>query len=797
MSVARDIALALVLPIFAGPAGAGDDDALPYYVGRSVCLECHVPAGTAVPCTLEPITAHDGASDSLTQPEALHIAEFSGVAEPPAESRLCLGCHGTAADVGVRWTMPSFDFADGVQCEACHDAGSLHVRATRDRSLARPAPMRTGDRTECAACHQPRPSHEVVLERGARRPDVDSRYHTPVNLALGPDGAHLYVVAESSDRLIVVDTDTGAVIDAVDVGRRPHDVAVSPDGRRLYVTNRLAGTLSVIDARERALVAEIPVGSEPHGVLADPAGRLVFVLNTGQDSMSVIDTRSLTEIDQRPAGRGPWSIALRADGRLVVTDTFPRAVAFREPSYSEIFTFDAAAPVRPRDRIVVAAANMLQGVAVVPGRDVALVTLMRCKNLVPITRLAQGWTITNGLGVLWPDGRVDQVLLDEPGRSFPDPMDVAVSPDGRIALVTGGGTDEVAVVDVPRLLETIERAAEPERTDVLPNHLGKSRDFVRARIAVGRNPRGVVFAPDGRLAYVANALDDSVSVIDTSSHAVVRTIDLGGPHETSETRRGERLFHSAGITAGQQFSCRSCHPDGHINGLSFDIEPDGLGMSPVDNRTLRGIVDTAPFKWEGTNPTLARQCGPRLAVFFTRLQPYDPSELAALVRYISTIERPPNRHRRADGLTPAQRRGKIVFERTVTNFEQPIPPERRCVTCHRGTHGTSLEKLAVGTTMWFDQPVEPGSVELADVSADIEHNGELGLYFFMDTGVPARAFDVPHLNNIYDSPPYLHNGCAATLEEIWTKFDVLGQHGVTSDLTRQQFNDLIDYLKTQ
>ena len=31
------------------------------------------------------------------------------------------------------------------------------------------------------------------------------------------------------------------------------------------------------------------------------------------------------------------------------------------------------------------------------------------------------------------------------------------------------------------------------------------------------------------------------------------------------------------------------------------------------------------------------------------------------------------------------------------------------------------------------------------------------------------SFDVPHLNNIYDSAPYLHNGIANTLEEIWTR----------------------------
>ena len=59
-----------------------------------------------------------------------------------------------------------------------------------------------------------------------------------------------------------------------------------------------------------------------------------------------------------------------------------------------------------------------------------------------------------------------------------------------------------------------------------------------------------------------------------------------------------------------------------------------------------------------------------------------------------------------------------------------------------------------------------------------------------------EKFDVPHLNNIYDSAPYLHNGIADTLEEIWTRFNPNDQHGVTNDMTKDQLNDLIEYLKT-
>jgi hypothetical protein len=201
-----------------------------------------------------------------------------------------------------------------------------------------------------------------------------------------------------------------------------------------------------------------------------------------------------------------------------------------------------------------------------------------------------------------------------------------------------------------------------------------------------------------------------------------------------------------------------------VDGITYDIEPDGIGLGPVDNRSLRAVLDTAPFKWEGTNATLRRQCGPRLAVFFTRVDPFTPAELDALEFYIATIPRPPNRYRGLnEPLTDAQRRGKKIFERAWTNDRRPIPTGRRCVDCHPPPLFTNHTVVKVGKRMWMDR---------------------------------VEDFDTPHLNNIYDSAPYLHNGIANTLEEIWTVYNPKDEHGVTNDLTKDQLNDLIEYIKT-
>ena len=57
-------------------------------------------------------------------------------------------------------------------------------------------------------------------------------------------------------------------------------------------------------------------------------------------------------------------------------------------------------------------------------------------------------------------------------------------------------------------------------------------------------------------------------------------------------------------------------------------------------------------------------------------------------------------------------------------------------------------------------------------------------------------FDTPHLNNIFASPPYLHDGRATTLEEIWTIYGTTDKHGQVNDLAKDQLNDLIEYLKS-
>jgi len=745
------------------------------YVGVMDCAKCHKGPVMGYQFSRWRLSKHARAYAVLGTPAGYEIAAREGVEGNPQEDQRCLSCHTVGTDLSAENFQENYDPADGVSCEGCHGPGSEYQAEAvmQDRVAARQAGLQLITEETCNACHDNAHGkvfdYEAGLEAIAhpmRRPEHARapQYKTPLNMALSPDDSELYVACEASGTLMVVDTAKRAVVAEIPTGGQPADVTLGPDGKRIYVTNRLDDTLTVIDSRTHRVLQTVPVGDEPHGVLTDRPGECIYVLNTSEDSISVLDAETLQERKRLSASRSPWSLAASPDGKwIAVTNTLSRFVKPRTPSLSEVTIIDTARSV-VKNRVEVPGANLMQGIAWHPSGEFALITMNRTKNLVPMTRLVQGWTITNGLGVVWPDGTVNQVLLDEPHVCFPDPADVAVSPNGKYAFVTSSGSDRVAVIDVDKLVTMLQNASPYEREHVFPNHLGKPTEFIIKHIPTKHSPRGVLFAHDGRTAFVANALDDSISVVDVARLEVTADIDLGGDKTITKVRYGERLFHSADISFHRQFSCHSCHPDGHIDGLTYDIEPDGIGVNPVDNRTLRGILDTAPFKWEGTNPSLQRQCGPRLAVFFTRVGPFTPEELSALDNYICTIPRPPNRYRPVGGkLTPAQRRGKTVFERTMTNDGRIIPVDNRCATCHPAPYFTDRSRRNIGTQMSLDHET---------------------------------AFDVPHLNNIYDSAPYLHNGNADTLEEIWTRFNPYDQHGVTNDMTKDELNDLIEYLKT-
>ena len=610
--------------------------------------------------------------------------------------------------------------------------------------------------TGCVSCHV------HPLREGFITNLVNEDYLSPINATVSADGSKLYVIGQESDLLIEIDTKSNEVLSSTKVGCRPHSVVLTKDQRLAVVSNQWANNIYFIDLETKTITDSVAVGGGPAGLALSNDGNLLYVVNTYTNNVSVIDMAQKQELKRLHAGNFPTNVAVSPNDDFVfISSQRTVPIEFRTEPQTELTVLNTSNQ-RVNERIYFNSAHIMENVAVTPSGDMVITTLVRPKNNVPSVQIESGWMINHGIGLILQDGRVAQLLLDEPNAFYPDPYDIVIHPSGKYAYVSHSGVDVISVIDLDKIRILLSDTTDDD-LKIFANHLGLSSEYVIGRIKTGANPKGLAISPDGHYLYVVERMEDCVSVIDTDQMKVTSTIDLGGPRRTTYAREGGILFNNAGHTFHNQYSCYTCHPDGHEDGLTYDLTGSGRDFANV--QTLRDLNGTAPFKWIGTNQSVYKQCGMRFSMFVTRTESFNPEELDAVVAYIMReLTHPPNLHRASDGaLTDAQKRGREIFNRTMTNDGREIPVKDRCATCHSGPNYSNFQMADVGTLKDYDSPT---------------------------------LFDAPNLNNVYESAPYLHDGSAATLEEIWTKFNDHDEHGYANDMTKDQLNDLVEYLKS-
>ena len=117
----------------------------------------------------------------------------------------------------------------------------------------------------------------------------------------------------------------------------------------------------------------------------------------------------------------------------------------------------------------------------------------------------------------------------------------------------------------------------------------------------------------------------------------------------------------------------------------------------------------------------------------------------------------------ADEATQASvARGRALFSRSRRKDGTRLRPGERCITCHPPPHYTNRQRTDVGTRGPLD-----------------DHD----------------TFDVPHLTGTGTKAPYLHDGRALSLEAVLRSLG--DRHGVVSDLTDAEIQDLVRFLQSR
>jgi len=646
--------------------------------------------------------------------------------------------------VRTLWVLGGLLVAVGVLDWVAGAWSQRHIRAVHGA---------TDGPTGCTECHG---------SSGPPPPTGDAMHADPRHLASSPDGRLLVATCAPRRGVAFVDVSMRRMARFVEVPGRPAGVAVSPDGRDVAVSLEDVDRVLVLEAATGRVRAQLATGASPAGLCYDAPGARLFVAERFAGVVAVIDIASGAVLRRIPAGRDPFTIVRSPDGHTVAAVSRRAELDRPEALPRSLVTLLDGHTGRLIGRVTLPSCHMAEAAAFTPDGGTLLVPAICVRNRLPILQVARGWVLSSVLAVI-DVGQLRAVVLplNECNEGFPDPTGVAIEPDGARAWVASGGRDEVAMLDMERLQERARSVNADEA-----EHFGWTREYLVRRVPVGANPRAVLALQHAGRARVAVAepLDDSIALLDADGDLLAR-VAIGARIEDDAVRRGARIFHSAQFAFQQSFSCRSCHPDGHTDGLVYDFDIDGVGRNAVLNRSLRGIAGTGPFKWIGLNPTLAQQCGPRFAKVLTRADPMQDEQLADLTAYLHSLPAPrPDRQtgRIEDRDTGAVERGRRLFERVARKDGTPIHSAGRCVTCHPPPLYTNRRRADVGTRGPSDS-----------------------------TGL----FDVPHLTGIARKAPYLHDGRACSLEEIWTLPDVGDRHGAVTDLDKKDLNDLVAFLK--
>ena len=486
---------------------------------------------------------------------------------------------------------------------------------------------------------------------------------------------------------------------------------------------------------------------------------LVACSDTGE--LVVLDDRNGNVLLRAWVGHGPFGVlfsgervyvtlvhedallALRADSlseiSRVPTGHQPRGMAIKGKRLYVVHLFDASVRVfdaqtmEPQGEIRIGLQGALaESVTLHPDRERAYIPHQR-QNVTNMALLFDS-TVFPVVSALDTEEmrRIRRESLTLYTVDMPVSMPVAarLSPDGDLMYVLNAASDDISVVD-------------------LALHIGVGH------VVVGQNPRDLALSPDGRLLYTLNLVSDDISVVDTGTLEVVKTFALAQDTRPTAVQRGERVFFTSlpdEIARDNWIACASCHSDTGFDARTWLGFPGGPRNTPI----LRGIGGTEPLHWSADRPDVQS-----FQQTFTGLMAgtgLSDAELNALAEFLNGLEPLQSPWRAENGLlTEEAVRGAEVFQRAG------------CSVCHSAPVFTDRQVHDVGTGEGYhDHP---------------SHKGKVAETF-------GPKFDTPSLRELWLTAPYLHDGRAPTLRDIFTTFN----HGDAEVLSEAKLAALEAYL---
>lgn len=300
--------------------------------------------------------------------------------------------------------------------------------------------------------------------------------------------------------------------------------------QRVYVPNSVSNTVDVIDPHTFKVIDHFNVGKQPQHITPSWDMNTLYVDNTRGNSLTPIDPRTGKPGQPIPV-EDPYNLYFTPDGShaIVVAEALHR-LDFRDPHTWQLVK-SVPVPFNGLDHADFTA----------DGKTMAI----SCEF--------SGWLL-----------RVDLERMEVTGQLHVGgaPIDVKLSPNGRVFYVANQQRDGVSVVDATTFEET-------------------------RFIPTGAGAHGLYPSRDGRELYVSNRKAGSVSVLDFLTGDVLANWHIGGsPDMGGVSTDGKQLWLSGRYN--KEVYVIDTHTGELIHTIKVGDGPHGLSLFPQPGRFSMG-----------------------------------------------------------------------------------------------------------------------------------------------------------------------------------------------------------------
>ncbi len=577
-------------------------------------------------------------------------------------------------------------------------------------------------------------------------------------IRLSSDGTRLFAVNTPDSTLSVFDVtqpSSPLLLAQIPVGLEPVSVNPRTDDEA-WVVNQVSNSISVVSVSRKIVTDTIAARTEPMDVVF--AGGLAYVSKSRSNQIAAYDvnTHAQTAVIQLYADN-PRALAVSPDGSKVYaaiafsgngTTVVPPSVAPPQSAPS-----NPALPPPPQVALIVKASDPNWTHALqfaMPDNDIAIIntgttpTLAGYYSGVGTTNLGLAVNPTTGdifvantdalnlthfepnLRGHFVNNRITRITAAtgqvtpfdlNPGMNYSvlpnppalatalaQPTSVVFDPGGAFMWVAAFGTDRVAQVDTNgNVLSRIEIAQ--------ASGAGSNVDPINKK-----GPRGLALNAVSQTLYVLNRLSNSISIVNTSQKTVLSEISIGDNPTPTVIRNGRGFLYDAKLSGNGTGSCASCHVDGDMDHIAWDLGDPGGSMAsvtqgsqtfqfhpmkgPMTTQTFRGISNLAPYHWRGDRANFAAFN----AAFSTLLggPQLSDANMANYTNFVNTLLFLPNPYENLDRSLPnSLLNGNAVTGQTdFSTLKLSVNGTAlvTCASCHTST------SCASGTNLQIIQP---------------------------------------------------------------------------------------------